>query len=361
MVDLTKSLLDAISIIADKSAEEVSSDKTIKVIVKKVVDTSEGKYLVTYNSGDFYVYTQTGSKDIYQIGEFLYVLVPEGDMSQKKFIVGRVDSAEEISSKTLTSSLLNDYVMIGDNIVIEKPYYPTGYTYVKRMQPLSLNSHKLSDYYYCYLRDKTEVNGLNTDYDSLTYPIVDIDEESFTNSAKQAEALLIRAKFKASIDTDSVGHYGIIVNVAFEDKTNPGIDDNGNTIYPPKLIAYVLDTSKMTGDPMRFYDYTSQYTIGSFDGENYLYIDSIVAFSEGFVNEDTEPHTGEEYIDDVNIYIDDLEIIALNEISAISGDYKLKLTTPKGNTIKVGKKDELKVVATTTYLDQNITKDTVFY
>ena len=361
MVDLTKSLLDAISIIADKSAEEVSSDKTIKVIVKKVVDTSEGKYLVTYNSGDFYVYTQAGSKDIYQIGEFLYVLVPEGDMSQKKFIIGKVNDVEETSSKILTSSLLNDYVMIGNNIVIEKPYYPTGYTYVKRMQPLSLNSHEPSDYYYCYLHDKTEINGLNTDYDSITYPIINIDEESFNNSAKQAEALLIRAKFKASIDTDSIGHYGIIVNVAFEDKTNPEIDNNGNITYPPKLVAYILDTSKMTGNPMRFYDYTSQYMIASFDGANYLYIDSIIAFSEGFVNQTTEPHTENNYIDDINIYIDDLEIIALNEISAINGDYKLKLTTPKGNTIKTGKKDELKIVATTTYLNQPIIKDVTYY
>ena len=343
MVDLTESLLKAISIIADKSAEEVFSDKTIKAIVKKVVNTSEGKYLVTYNSGDFYAYIQSGSTDVYEIGEQIYILVPEGDMSQKKFIIGRVKDDEEdsLSSKVLKSSLLNDYVTIGDNVVIEKEY---GKLAVKKMQPLKLNSYSISDFYYCYLRDPSIVSDLpKNHYNNVSYPCVNIDEETFVNSAKQAEALLIRAKFKASIDTDIIGNYGIIVNIAFADETNPQTDEHGKVTYPPKLIAYVLDTSKMTGNPMKFYDYTSQYVITGFDGENYLYIDSIVAFSEGFVNQTTAIN---EENDDPYIYIDDLEIVALDENSAINGDYKLKLTTPQGNTIKVGKRDELKISAT---------------
>ena len=79
MVDLTESLLKAISIIADKSAEEVSSDKTIKAIIKKVISTSDDKYLVTYNNGDFYAYIQSGSQEVYQVGEQIYVLVPKGE------------------------------------------------------------------------------------------------------------------------------------------------------------------------------------------------------------------------------------------------------------------------------------------
>ena len=368
MVDLTQSLLKAISIIADRSAEEVSSDKTIKAVVKKIVSTSDNKYLVTYNDGDFYAYVQSGSKDVYQVDEQVYILVPEGDMSQKKFIIGKVENDKEYSSfKTLTSSLLNDYVTIGSNAVIENEYSPSDSIRRERMQPLQLNSHEVSNFYYCYLRDPDAVPGLETDsndeylYNTSAYPSISVDEESFANSAKQAEALLIRAKFKAAIDTDDIGNYGIIVNVAFADETNPQTDDNGNVTYPPRLIAYVLDTSKMTGNPMQFYSDTSQYTIAPFDGQNYLYIDSIVAFSEGFVNQQTNVHTTDEYLDDPYIYIDGLEIIGLSEIAAINGDYKLRLTTPKGNTLKVGRKDQLKITATTTYLNQDITDNTTFY
>lgn len=361
MIDLTESLLKAISIVADRSAEEVASDKTIKVAIKKNISTSEGKYLVTYNGGDFYAYTQSGSKDIYEENEQVYLLLPEGDMSQKKFIIGKVEGEKNQSEKILNSSLLNDYVLLGDNAVIEKGYGLLG---IQKMQPLHLNSYKVQDYYYCYLRDKNLANEIvdennNIIYNTSEYPIIDIDEESFSNSAKQAKALLLRANFKTSLDTNSIGNYGFIVNIAFADKTNPQTDEDNNVIYPPKLVAYVLDTNKMTGNPEKFYDYTSQYTISNFDGENYLYIDSIIAFSEGFVEEEIKNYDNE--IIDPYIYFDNIEIIALNEISAVNGDYKLRLSTPKGSTVKEGKKDSLEVAATVTYLNQDITKDTVFY
>lgn len=359
MANLTKSLLDAISIIANKSIDEASSDETIKTVVKKVINTSEGKYLVNYNNGDFYAYKQPGSTDLYEIDEQVYVLVPKGDMSQKKFIVGKVKDNKDYSSKKSISSLLNDYVIIGDNVVIEKEYQiEEGKLDVDRMQPLNLNPYMVNDFYYCYLHDPNVIENLPQNYDTIDNKIIDIDEESFGNSAVQAEALLLRAKFKTDINiNNNIGNYGIIVNIAFTDETNPQEDEEGNISYPPKLISYIFDTSKMTGNPLKFYDYTSQYMIAPFDGEKYLYIDSIVAFSEGFVNQNVI--TSNEDISYISI--DDLEIIALNEISAVNGDYKLRLTTPQGNTVKIGRRDSLKIKATTTYFNQDISKDTVFY
>ena len=357
MTNLTKSLLDAISIIANKTIEEVSSDKTIKVIVEKVVSTSEGKYFVTHNDGKFYAYVQSGSTDLYQVGEQVYVLVPEGDMSQKKFILGRVEDKEDFFDKESNNFLLDDYVMIGDNAIIENEYKEENSVHVQRMQPLRLNSHHINDFHYCYLHDSSIINN-QFNYNTLEYPTIDIDEQAFLNSAKQSEALLIRAKFKTSLDIENIGNYGIIVNIAFADETNPQTDNSGNVVYPPKTIAYILDTSKMTGNPMKFYDYTSQYVVAPFDGSKYLYIDSIIAFSEGFVNQNINPHTSE---DDVNIYIDDFEIVGLKEISAIQGDYKLRLLTPRGNTIRVGEKNTLKITALTTYINQDITSNTLFY
>lgn len=352
MNNIAESWLNAMFTIANKTVDEISSDKTIKAIVKKIVSTSEGKYLISCDGGEnFYAYTQPGSTEIYQVDEQIYILVPQGDMSQRKFILGKVeDNKQNLSFKVPTNSLLNDFTMIGNNIVIENTYRSGENLFVKRMQPLSLNSSKGNDFYCCYLKDTSEIED---NYNTYDQPSISIDEETFLNSAKQSEALLLRAKFKADINTKVIGNYGIIVNIAFADETNPQTNDLGETIYPPKLIAYVLDTSKMTGNPMNFYDYVSQYTIAPFDGEKYLYIDSIIAFSEGFPEQEIK-------LED-DIYIDGFEIIGLKEISAVNGDYKLRLTTPSGNTIKEGRKDDLKIVATTTYLNQNISKDTVFY
>ena len=83
-------------------------------------------------------------------------------------------------------------------------------------------------------------------------------------------------------------------------------------------------------------------------------------FSEGFTDQIIEEENEDEDIDN-HIYIDNLEIIALDEVSAISGDYKLRLTTPKGNTVKSGENENLKISATMTCLNENITSDTVFY
>lgn len=353
MANLTNSFLQAISTIVNKSIEEASSDRTIKATIKQVVDTFENKYLVTNSSGDFYVYAQSGSNSTYKKNEQVYILVPEGDMSQKKFIIGKVDDEKNQDFfQTAFNSSLQNYVPLGDNVVIDDGY---GTPIVeKRMQPLSLNTQNVTDFYYCYLHDKTEINELSLiNYDSVDYPVIKIDEEAFKNSAKQAKAVLIRANFKTDSNITDIGHYGIIVNIAFEDKTNPQIDQDGHIVYAPKIIAYVLDTTKMTGNPMRFYDYTSQYIVSTFDGANYLYIDSIIAFSEGFVTINTE--------ENINVYIDKFEIIALDEISAINGDYKLRLTTPWGNTIKEGKKNNLKIIANVTYLNQDITSEATFY
>ena len=221
MDDLKKSWLNAMFTIAQKTVDEVSSDKTIKAIVKKVINTSEGKYLVSYGDGsDIYAYTQSGSTEVYKIDEQVYVLIPADDMSQKKFIIGRVKENEEFSSKDSTDLLLNDYVFVGSNAIIDNGLTNIDGLSVKRMQPFTLNSHEPKSFYCCYLRDPSDIIESNIEYNTLNSPAITIDEEGFINSAKDAKALLLRAKFKANIDTDNIGNYGIIVNIAFKDKMN---------------------------------------------------------------------------------------------------------------------------------------------
>ena len=177
MTDLTKSLLDAISIIANKTVEDVSSDETIKAVIKKVIDTSEGKYLVNYNNGDFYAYKQSNSMDLYEVNEQVYVLIPKGDMSQKKFIIGKVQDDKEYSnSKTFADFLLSNYVTIGDNIIIEKEYKTEKNKLpVERMQPLKLNPYNINDFYYCYLHNPDDITNLPKSYDTIENKIIDID------------------------------------------------------------------------------------------------------------------------------------------------------------------------------------------
>lgn len=367
-IDISESLLKAMSITAVKAAEDLSSDKTVKAIIKKCLDASSGRYQISYNSGTTSAYLPSGSTEVYQTGEQVYVLVPQGDMAQKKFIMGRVqDNDAEDDTTVAVKSLLSDYQTIGANPVLEKTYKSANGISNKKMQPLALDSHSITDFQYCYVNEQSElydevVKSVKADgskYDSYGYPIVAVDEESFANAAKQAEALLVRAKFKAALDTATVGNYGVIVNIAFSDSTNPTQDPvTGEITYPPKVVSYALDCSKMTGNPMKYYDYSSQYMFALFEGEKFLYIDSIIAFCEGFVSSKQNQHSTD---DDIYIYMDDLEVLALDEISSVDGDYKLQLTTPNGNTIQTGETANLTIQAKVTYQNSDVTDNTLFY
>lgn len=361
MEDISKSLLNAIGIIANKTAEDVSSDKTVKAIIKKCVNLNTGQYLITYNDRDLNAYTQAGNTEVYSIGDEVYVLVPSGDISERKIILSKTITEEkEMTSDTVC--LLNNYNLLGNNIIEQKLYKPKNQLYNKKLFPKTLSANKKADYYYCYLYDQNLLTneGINLEnFDNIEYPVLDINEESFINYAKQAEALLLKAKFKANINSSTVGNYGIIINIAFNDTTNPVVDEDGNvvldstgnTLYNEREVAYVLDNSSMTGNPMKYYDYSPQYTINNFDGANYIRINSIVIFSENFSVTET----------DSNIYIDELEIFALDEIAATDGDYQMQITTPKGNTVKSGESGSLQIDAKMAYKNEDISRYSNFY
>ena len=42
------------------------------------------------------------------------------------------------------------------------------------MQPLQPNSHKVRDFYYCYLRDPSNVKDLDSRYDTVEYRILEV-------------------------------------------------------------------------------------------------------------------------------------------------------------------------------------------
>jgi hypothetical protein len=318
---LSKSLLEAMKIIADKSIDELKTDQTVTAIIKKPLDSSLGQYLVTYNSGDFQAYLQSGSTDIYKTGESVYVLIPEGDMTNKKFIVGRV--ADTTVTTISATNDLNDYNLIGDNVVTIN-------------STLGLRSKYVSDYQCWYSATDSEYSD-----GSIT-----IDEKNFSNGANYAEALLIRADFKANLyDAQFVGNYGLIVTLEFK-------DDSAKS--GTKLVSYKLDTNKMTGNPLKYYSYNNQYIIGSFDSENYLRVYSVVGFAEGFTNQTIVDSPAD-------IFIDNIELYLLDDLTAIDGNYRLKLSTPLGNNIADINDKDKSIKAQVLYNNSDISDDCTFY
>lgn len=79
--------LAAMKIISDKSVSNLRLDKTIEGTIVKLEDSAAGKYRVEYNGNRLVAYSENTDK-IYSINSRVYVKIPEGDFTKKKFIEG---------------------------------------------------------------------------------------------------------------------------------------------------------------------------------------------------------------------------------------------------------------------------------
>lgn len=83
--DYSNAIFNSIDIIVDKKLRELGFDKTIKCKVK--ADTSENALVsVEYQGITFFA---DRLDKIYKKDDIVYVLIPQNDMSNKKFIIGK--------------------------------------------------------------------------------------------------------------------------------------------------------------------------------------------------------------------------------------------------------------------------------
>lgn len=328
-------IIRAVDFLINNRLQKIDRDKTIVAKVLYASDTMTSQYKLDYNNGYIYAYGQNNTT--YEDGKDVYVLVPEGNFSKKKIILGYADNITNDGNITVVSALMSDYNMIGRNVIGDPN---------KRL-PVSLNSYRKEDYILLYQRGD-EKNSL------LTFNV-----SEFENYIKSAEALMIEASFMTRLPRAHQyaknGTYGIQYVLAFKngDKSEDEKTDN------IKYVSYTLDSDNMSGNPMLYSKYIDQYSIFQLDADNFLYVDSIMAFSKGFV-EKTDAVNAELWRDD--IFVREPEIYGLRKIEAVNGDYTMRLSTPNGSTFKtLTKQEELNALARTTYKGGSDVSDATTY
>ena len=331
---LQDAILDAIDTLVNHRIENLQADKTVTATIVQCTNSLTGEYKVSYNGGYMYAYAQEGVT--YTQNQSVYVLVPQGDFTQKKTIVSKTQAIEDDQNITFVSSALSNYNLIGKNPLSDP----------NKLYPVGLNSYLKNDYELLYQRD---ADGT----------FLSIDAQELTNNLKEAEALLIEASFLTRLPKahklSNSGFYGLQFVLAFADRDN--IDEEGNAAV--KYLSYTIDNNNMVGNPFQLSNWTEQYMIFPVDTENFLYIDSILAFSQDFVEAD-EAILADEWGDD--IFVKDVEIYGLKIIGATNGDYKLALSMPQGSTFKsILATDSLQVVGKMTKLNDNLSDSTMFY
>lgn len=322
-----ESILKAIDALVGNRIDNIKADKTVTATIVSCVNALTGEYKVSYNGGYITAYAPVDT--VYTANTSVYVLVPEGDFSKTKKILDKA-SASNAKDKDMTfiSSAINDYSAIGRNIL---EYDGDGM--------VGVCSYRNKDYALLYSADE-ELPVEDTNFK------INIDElEAYIN---QAEALMIEGSFFTNFKRDHRYNYninyGIVFVLAFEDKSVEGEE---------KLVSYVLDTKSMVGNPNAFTSWTKQNQIFPIDVDNFIRIDQIYLFCEGEEKES-------ENTDD--IFIKNLELDFLKTITAVNGDYKLKVSTPDGAAFPINSTDSKRLVARLTQKDTlDISDTTMFY
>lgn len=110
-------LLEAMNQVAEANSAKSTSTQTVDCEIVEVVDAGVGLYKVKYLENIFTVYSNNIS-NTYSIGDIVCVLVPMGDFSRQKFIIG----ISSPSAKNYSLATEDNYLSVSDNIFGDVTY-----------------------------------------------------------------------------------------------------------------------------------------------------------------------------------------------------------------------------------------------
>lgn len=361
--ELQDALMKAMKKFAENSADSLKTDKTITATIVSCDDATSGEHLVNYQGGNIVAYSQDGAS--YDKGTSVYVLVPEGNFSNTKYILGLATATKDGTSVNFVSTVLDDYDTIGDNAISPN----------KDEEPFGLHSYKVEDFItlYEYSQDNSNNN------------LLEIDQTSLQSYMQEAEAIMIESDFYTRLpqshQINKTGIYGLLFNITFkktdiekpEEDSIDKVDEDGNSLYT-KNYSFVLDTNRMVGNPYGFTEWINQYDVFPIDNKNFVRIEQIIFFSYGFEDDynavaEIDDETGQELtVADLDaewgadIFCKQLGIYAMKMVDDTSSDYRLKLSALNGAIFKdTSKNSALNFLATFKYRGTDITDSTTFY
>ena len=290
-------ILQAVDIIATKKIASAGYDKTIQATIVSCVDATIGKYKVKYQDGYWYAYSSNIDTS-YSDGSNVFILVPGGDMTRDKTILGT------------TKKLGINYVTVAEG---DQMYAPVGTNVITNTGTFELCSYETSTMV-LYSKDfSQEQNLIQLDTQAV--------EEYLRGSTYIVAGGYIRTEL--NVQQQYQGNYGILLGLDFID----------NATQEQVTRYYSIDVDKMMGNPYRLPNETRQYGVFQIDGGNFVRVNMISLFTKDF------PIQAEEMPKD--IFISNIELggaIALSQDDLNS--CALVLITPKGYIFNKNSTDE---------------------
>lgn len=297
MSDLKESLFQAIRVIAQAEDSKLTFTKTIEATIFDNSQAPEGVYQVQYQDGVFPAYTDADNKVTYNIGDAVLVLIPDGDFSKQKRILGKksqVGGGDSDSASTSTSLDKIDWIGPDWSIWLDynkqDPFVGKGLIAGGEQESLVL-------------------------FDGFTQEDT-TDEIIFKRYFDACHAFLIKCDFRTDFPQDTIteyygGNYGL--RLTFQ---------KDNTEY-----VFILDLDNMNGDPYNYKDPATQYILYQYDNEALAgaTIIKIELFQENFNIEKPQDHA--------DIFATNLNLSFVQEIEDLGNGYSMNIITPQGNVV----------------------------
>ncbi len=329
---LQDALLDAIDYMTTAKMDKLTLDKTVVATIVKNEDLIKNTYRIRYQGNENLI-AKAQSGDTYKKGQQVYVLVPQNDLSNDKIILGTASVDNASSEAGFISSVMNDYTYSGEN------------AFLSSSRVFGLRSAHIAEQ-----QDKKD--------SELVYGSADFLEQAgdqvspyivntrFGQSAKNSEKIMLKAEFRTSLPSwhrmpNCGGEYGLKVVLSFntndvyyyvigtdgkekttKDDGTPYIasDEGVKVGHKKRYQLYTLESSSsaFTGQPFNYPSFTEQYAIFDFDAKNFNAVESVVVYCQGFPLKEGESEAE-------NIFIRNVQIYGLSRITAVQGDYSLRL------------------------------------
>lgn len=258
MSTLSEKLLESMELISNAAIDRTSKDLTVECLIESIVDSKNGIYNVKYLSNTLSV-TASNPSLKYNIDDKVYVLIPEGNMNNPKFIIGLVSSQKGESH--VDEDYQTDYIQITDNL------------FTSLSEGIKLCSYK------------TETIDLNNPLDPNIFPsnFTDIISNYLNNYNAFALSMFVKTSLPLE-QQKAMGDYGLQFMLPFirneEDGTQTSLD-----------IYYSINTDNIFGNPYNLSEGVKQTIYFDVD-ENLIYDINrkprIVCYIKDFIQSEEE-------------------------------------------------------------------------
>ena len=248
--ELQNSIFSAFDTIIEQRIEKLELDKTVVASIERCENALERKYRVQYKGGSMVAYAQ--ADETYAPNVSVYVSIPQNDFSQKKWILGKVSNLEGDHSITEVSAAIEDYQLVGENIISVTD---------KDITEFALRSYQFTSAEQDVLEGLPQIEQ----FDVLPLYVygndnnyLEVNNEKLKQYLEKSQALLLEACFRTDLDSfqrnmiASGAEYGLEFNLIFEDGNN-NLESLGEQFID---LAKHIVISKLKEEDGTIVDYT---------------------------------------------------------------------------------------------------------